>query len=245
MRLDIYLKEKLGISRHKAQELILAEKVLVNQQVQAKPAYMVQDSDKVDVDAGTTLQFVSRAGWKLENALLDLNLNVEGAICLDLGQSTGGFSDCLLQRGAKKVFGVEVGHSQLHKSLHNHPRLYTQEKQNVKELSREQVQEALGAMPDWLVSDLSFISTLSLLAKMAEFMTAETQGIVLIKPQFELGAEHLNKQGVVKTLQAYERLQEEVEKSCQQAGLEVLAYIPAKPKGRDGNQEFILHIRKG
>jgi len=245
MRLDQFVKQQEQISRHKAQELISAGHVEVNGVPQNKAAFQVAEKDVVKIKNYDLLQYVSRGGLKLEHAIKDLQIQVADKVCFDIGQSTGGFSDCLLQKGARQIFGLDVGKEQLAAKIKDNSRVIAVQQLNIKDFDLNALKTALdNKYPDLIVSDLSFISTLALLPKIATFFGSHTEAILLIKPQFELGAKQVSKQGIVKDKNRYFDLEKEVEKSCQQAGLLVLDYIHAKPKGRDGNQEFILYCKK-
>lgn len=251
-RLDLALVE-LGLapSRTKAQQMIEAGEVEVlrqgHWQVIQQSSHQLKNPSLEYVRKAKdseVLKYVSRGGLKLEGALRHLQLDVGGWRCLDLGLSTGGFSDCLLQAGASEVFGVDVGHGQLHPSLEGHPRLQSFEGVNVKNLaSFEPFQEWAKRGLDFCVADLSFISLLSLLSDLAGWMPKEARFLGLVKPQFEVGANHLNKSGIVKDPQLFREVEFEALKILAQTSWEAKDFFPSLLKGQDGNQEFFLFAR--
>ena len=189
-------------------------------------------------------RYVSRGGLKLEGALLQTGLPVSGLVCLDVGQSTGGFTDCLLQHGASQVWGVDVGHSQLHPRLQADARVHVLEKINARHLSAAQLGEQGDKGFDVVVADLSFISLTLVMPAMFGLMKPQAHALWLIKPQFELQAQDLGKGGVVKDPALYLQVEQRLRQACEQAGLQVLAWLPSPILGGDGNQEFFIHARR-
>jgi 23S rRNA (cytidine1920-2'-O)/16S rRNA (cytidine1409-2'-O)-methyltransferase len=251
LRLDLFLvQQKLATSRTQAQDfiangfvyLVLDEK----KQMLSKSSFLVKESDKIVVVANELQKFVSRAGLKLEGALQHLNLSVKDKVVLDVGQSTGGFTDCLLHYGAKQVVGVDVGHSQLHEKIAKDPRVECFENLNVKELS---VNTAfLRSVPangfDLLVVDVSFISLTKVIPSLFNLLSEGAEYLILVKPQFECGRENLDSNGIVKGEKIYSDIEEEIKKTAQQYFKNVTAYFESSILGKDGNREFFIYGRK-
>lgn len=252
MRLDIYLVEnKLAASRSHAQELIRAGQVYLlkegNKRVLKKPNHQVEESeDQIFVEEGPANRFVSRGGLKLEGALAHCGLSVEGLRVLDVGISTGGFSDCLLQGGAAWVLGVDVGHGQLHHSLQGHPRLKHVEGLNAREIDHSpEVQTALAEGGfDLIVMDVSFISISLIIPKLSTLLRPGAYLLSLVKPQFEVGPEGLGKGGLVKDPGLYSVVEDKVKNLCQTSGMTVKDYFDSSIEGKDGNREFFIFAQK-
>ncbi len=244
VRLDKLLQERgLAASRQRAQALILAGKVLVDGQKIEKSGTPVDAQSQLRL-LGEDIKYVSRGGLKLERALEHWRINVEGKTCLDVGASTGGFTDCLLQRGARRVIAVDTGRGQIDFSLRQDPRVRLLEKTNARYLTREQVGEAV----DLVVIDVSFISaTLVLPAVVAaafpESAEARRGGqiVILVKPQFEAGREHVGKGGIVRDEQAQKRTVEKVRASLQSLSCTQTDVIDSPILGAEGNREFLLY----
>lgn len=252
MRLDLYLvQKKLASSRSHAQELIHAGQVytLKNSQkvILKKPNHTVDENgDQVFVEEGPANRFVSRGGLKLEGALTHCQFSVRGLKVLDVGISTGGFSDCLLQSGAESVLGVDVGHGQLHSSLVAHPRLRHIEGLNAREIDQEPQVRAL--MPsegfDLIVMDVSFISISLIIPKLTALLKPGAFLLSLVKPQFEVGPEGLGKGGLVKDPGLYSVVEDKVRNLCQSSGMSVKDYFNSPIEGKDGNREFFIFAQK-
>lgn len=185
------------------------------------------------------LRYVSRGGLKLEGAFAHTRADVKGLIALDVGQSTGGFTDCLLAHGANHVVGIDVGHGQLHARLHDHLRVTALEGTHVRELDVLRAHAPTGGFP-LIVGDLSFISMVGSLPELLPWLEVHGHLLVLIKPQFELGPQALDKRGVVKDEADYARLEGRVRLACTALGLRVLDYFDSPITGGDGNREFFL-----
>lgn len=240
-RLDKLLLERaVTTSRERAQALILAGKVLVNGQKVEKAGASVEDS--VDIRLlGEDLKYVSRGGLKLEEALRHWEIDVTGKVCLDVGTSTGGFTDCLLQHGAKRVIAVDTGHGQIDFRLRQDARVRLLEKTNARYLTAQQVGEAV----DVIVMDVSFISaTLVLSAVVAAAFPAAERGrrqiIVLVKPQFEAGREQVGKGGIVRDPLVQEAAVEKVRQALLALGCSRTDAIDSPILGGEGNREFLL-----
>jgi len=252
MRADQLLVERgLAASRSQAQRLISSG-------VQwRKPLHTWQRIDKngVLLPLGCELQllddaesrFVSRGGLKLAGALQVTGVAVQGLRCLDIGQSTGGFTDCLLQHGAAQVVGVDVGHAQLHDVLRTDPRVVCLEKINARTLNADdsplQAHTPQGGF-DLLVTDLSFISLTLVLPVLPALMQARAHALLLVKPQFELQPADIGKGGLVKDPASYAQVQLRLTSACEQAGFEVLHWLDSPVTGGDGNREFFIHVRR-
>ena len=225
-------------SRERAQRAIMAGEVRVGEQVVQKPAAMI------DIDAVIAIaeapQFVGRGALKLSGALDDFKIDVAGKVALDIGASTGGFTDCLLQRGAAKVFAVDVGRGQLAWKIRNDPRVVVLEKVNARFLSREEVPEDV----DLCVIDVSFISLTLVLPRAFELITAEGVILALIKPQFELQRKDVGRGGIVREPALHEKAQQKIVNFVQESDYRLVGLVPSAITGVDGNQEFFICIRK-
>ena len=246
-RADQVLVERgLANSRSQAQRLIAAGvDWRVGQQawqrIDKNGAVMPQDAELLLKDDAET-RYVSRGGLKLEGALRATGLQVKGWTCLDVGQSTGGFTDCLLQQGAAQVTGVDVGHGQLHPRLHADPRVVCIEHCNARELSLAQCGQAHGFA--LIVADLSFISLTLVLPALTTLLSEQGQMLLLVKPQFELQATDIGKGGLVQDPAKYVQVEERLRSSAQDVGLQVAHWLPSVITGGDGNHEFFIHLRR-
>lgn len=251
MRLDVFLVQNhLASSRTQAQALISDQAVYyVNAQGQNiilnKSSFEVSDevAPLIKVHPSELQKYVSRAGLKLESALEHLKLDVSNMLALDVGQSTGGFTNCLLQHKVKRVVGLDVGHDQLHDTLKNDPRVTAIEGLNVKDL--EQHAEFLNQVPqngfDLIVMDVSFISLTKVVPHLKNYLKPRGQYLFLVKPQFECGAEHLDKNGVVKNKFVYTQIEENIRQVLMQTFGNVQDYFASGLSGKDGNQEFFIY----
>jgi 23S rRNA (cytidine1920-2'-O)/16S rRNA (cytidine1409-2'-O)-methyltransferase len=238
-RLDLLVVERgLAESRQKAQAMILAGEVRVDGVKAEKAGAQIAESARLDVTSRLQ-KYASRGGLKLEGALADFAVSPSGLICLDLGSSTGGFSDCLLQHGAVRVYAVDVNTDQLAWRLRQDPRVI-QIKRNARELHPREIPEPI----DIVVADVSFISVTKILPPAA--LTAKTGGtfLILIKPQFELRREDIGEGGIVKDPSLHDKAIASVETAAKSNGLEILGVSPSRITGVEGNQEFFLHARK-
>jgi 23S rRNA (cytidine1920-2'-O)/16S rRNA (cytidine1409-2'-O)-methyltransferase len=243
-RLDKILVERgLASSRERAQALIIAGKVLVDEQKLEKAGAQVEEGSAIRL-LGEGLKYVSRGGLKLEWALRNWHIDVAGKICLDVGASTGGFTDCLLQHGAAKVIAIDTGYGQMDFKLRQDPRVRLLEKTNARYLTREQVGEKI----DFISIDVSFISaTLILLAVVAAAFPADStqrsgsQIVVLVKPQFEAGREHVGKGGLVRDENVQFAALEKVQTALINVGATATDSIDSPILGAKGNREFLLY----
>lgn len=251
-RLDHHLVDSgLAPSKTKAQEMIMSNQVelvtCVDGQervtVACKPAQRIlPEKIEVRLKKNNLLKYVSRAGFKLEGALDHLRLDVSGMKALDVGQSTGGFTDCLLQRGALHVTGVDVAENELAQSLVSDPRVTFLPKINARELSKEK--RLHHQTFDLVVMDVSFISLGHILPEVTEYMKPSGRLLCLVKPQFEVGGVNISKKGIVKSAEAVAEVEKKLRSMALSLELVGIQYFPAKIKGRDGNQEFFLYGEK-
>lgn len=240
IRLDIYLFNKqLVPSRSKAAQLITSGHVLVNNKTILKPSYEVNEIDDIKIIANEVLKYVSRGGLKLEKALDFFNVDVNGLITCDIGASTGGFTDCLLKHGAKKVYAIDVGTRQLDESLLNNHQVISYENTNFKEVSKSLFAEDI----DLFVCDVSFISIKIILEKLKQIQDDFTI-IILYKPQFEVGKNNLNHKGVVKNNKILEKSLNEFKEylKSQDIGLLKATFSPIKGQ-KEGNIEFLFYLK--
>ena len=240
-RLDVLLvRQGLAESREKAKAVIMAGCVYVNDQKEDKAGAMFDES-KVQLEVrGNTLRYVSRGGLKLEKAMSHFDISLEGKICMDIGASTGGFTDCMLQNGAVKVYSVDVGHGQLAWKLRNDERVVCMEKTNFRYMVRDDIQDDL----DFASVDVSFISLTKILGPAYQLLKPEAQMVCLIKPQFEAGKEKVGKKGVVREPAVHKEVIEMVMDFAVSIGFEVKNLEFSPIRGPEGNIEYLLHIYK-
>ncbi len=238
-RLDTFLVEQgFFASREQAQRAIMAGEVRVGDAVIDKSSVKVNPGAEVSVRAPSP--YVGRGGLKLEGALRHFEISANGLTALDIGASTGGFTDCLLQQGAKKVYAIDVGHGQLAWKIRSDPRVVVREKLNARFLSRTDIPEPV----DLCVIDVSFISLTLILPNALELVTPNGVIVVLIKPQFELQASDVGRGGIVRDPALHQKAQEKVRDFVVNAGHKVLGIVPSVITGTDGNQEFFACVRK-
>lgn len=238
-RLDrLLVLRGLAPTRERAQAIILAGGVSVDGRRVDKAGTPVDEAAEIAV-AGPPHPFVSRGGIKLAAALDAFGFDAAGATCLDVGASTGGFTDCFLQRGAAKVYAVDVGHGQLDAKLRNDPRVVVREKVNARALSRDHVPEPVGLA----AIDVSFISTRLILPSVVPLLESGGALVVLVKPQFEAGRAEVGKGGIVRSGAVRLRVLGQVEDYGRQAGLDPVGSLPSPIRGAHGNEEFLLGFR--
>lgn len=239
-RIDVLLFERgLAPSREKARTLIMAGSVYVNNQKFDKPGDTVSDDAEIEV-RGSTLKYVSRGGLKLEKAMQLFPIDLNGKICMDIGASTGGFTDCMLQNGAQKVYSVDVGYGQLAWQLRQDPRVVNLERTNARYLTREQVPEEI----DFFSVDVSFISLRIILPAVRPLLRDGGQAVCLIKPQFEAGREKVGKKGVVRDRAVHEEVVETICLFAVENGYSVLGLTFSPVKGPEGNIEYLVYLEK-
>lgn len=242
-RIDKLLVERgLAESRTKAQALVMAGLVLVNEQRVEKASENFPHHVEIRLKGADNLaaRYVGRGGLKLEHALREFGLDVRGLTCLDVGASTGGFTDCLLQHGARRVVAIDVGHNQLDWRIRSDQRVETREGVNARYLRPEDFSEQF----DLAVMDVSFISATKVIPAIVPLLKAGGRFITLIKPQFEVGRGEVGKGGIVTDPSKHERVIEEVNRSAKDAGLSVLGCTRSPIKGADGNLEFLALYEK-
>ncbi len=230
------VEKGLAQSREKAKALILSGNVYVNNQKVEKAGELIDCDAQIEVKE--PLRYVSRGGLKLEKAINFFKIDVTNKIALDIGASTGGFTDCLLQHGAKKVYCVDVGYGQLAWKLREDPRVINFERTNFRYFEREKIPDEI----DIVVCDVSFISLTLIANKIKEFMTEGTEGILLIKPQFEAGREEVGKKGVVRSKQTHVNVIRKVVNCYFSLGLGIKGLTHSPIKGPEGNIEYLLYI---
>ncbi|HEY5476812.1 MAG TPA: TlyA family RNA methyltransferase [Tepidiformaceae bacterium] len=234
VRADLLLVERgLADTRESARRLIMAGRAKVGTLTLVKPATLLESS--VPIELTSLERYVSRGGLKLEGALTAFDIDPAGQRCLDLGASTGGFTDCLLQHGAASVLAVDVGRAQLHQKLRQDPRVTLREGINARDLPE---------LPpiDLFVADLSFISLRKVLPSVAERVLPGTRGVVLLKPQFEAGPAAVPRGGVIRDGSVHARVRDEFVDWARQEGWEVIAVVESPLRGGDGNLEFLVHL---
>lgn len=241
-RLDVLLvREGYASSREKAKAVIMSGNVFVNGQREDK-AGTVFDPARIQIEVkGSTLKYVSRGGLKLEKALSAFALDLAGKVCMDIGASTGGFTDCMLQNKADKVYAIDVGHGQLDWKLRNDQRVVCMEKTNF----RYMVPGDIPDRPDFTSVDVSFISLTKILPPARAMLTDDGEMVCLIKPQFEAGRDKVGKKGVVRDPKIHEEVIGEIVCFAAENGFDVLNLDFSPIKGPEGNIEYLMHIRKG
>lgn len=240
-RLDVYLTEQgLAETRQKAQAYIMAGDVYINGQKADKAGDTVKEGDAVEL-RGAKLPYVSRGGLKLEKAMAVFPISLKDKICMDVGASTGGFTDCMLQNGAQKVYAVDVGYGQLAWKLRSDERVVNLERQNIRYLTGEQVPDAL----DFVSVDVSFISLSHVLPVIWRFLAPGGQAVCLIKPQFEAGREKVGKKGVVRDPDTHREVIEKVISLAGENQFAVKGLDFSPVKGPEGNIEYLIFLEKG
>ncbi|MCM1494947.1 MAG: TlyA family RNA methyltransferase [Bacteroides sp.] len=240
-RLDVMLVEQgFAPSREKAKAVIMSGIVFVNGQREDK-AGAVFESSKAKLEIkGHTLKYVSRGGLKLEKAMEQFGLGLQNQVCMDIGASTGGFTDCMLQNGAAKVYAVDVGHGQLDWKLRQDSRVVCMEKRNIRYVTREDIEEP----PAFASIDVSFISLTKVLEPVKQLLTEQGELVCLIKPQFEAGREKVGKKGVVRDKDVHKEVIRMILEYAESLGF-VLLHLDYSPiKGPEGNIEYLLHMTK-
>jgi 23S rRNA (cytidine1920-2'-O)/16S rRNA (cytidine1409-2'-O)-methyltransferase len=239
-RLDVLLvKRNLTESREKAKAVIMAGIVFVDGQREDKAGSTFADTVEIEVK-GVTAKYVSRGGFKLEKAVEQYGVILEGKVCMDVGSSTGGFTDCMLQNGANKVYAVDVGTNQLAWKLRQDERVISMEKTNIRYLEPAQIQDVM----DFISIDVAFISLTKVLLPVRELLKNQGEIVCLIKPQFEAGREKVGKKGVVREQSVHIEVIERVVAYAISLGFRVLNLDYSPIKGPEGNIEYLLHIRK-
>lgn len=239
-RLDVLLvKRSLAESREKAKAIIMSGSVFVNGQREDKAGAAFPHEVQIEVK-GNTLKYVSRGGLKLEKALSNFEVSVAGKVCSDVGSSTGGFTDCMLQNGAVKVFAIDVGRGQLDWKLRQDERVICMEKTNIRYVTPQDIGEPV----DFSSIDVSFISLTKVLEPVRNYLTDNGEVVALIKPQFEAGREKVGKKGVVRDRATHHEVIEKVAAYANAVGFEIRDIDFSPIKGPEGNIEYLIHLRK-
>ena len=238
LRLDVALTQRgLAESRQKAQALIMAGEVYVNGQKETKAGAPVKEEDALEV-RGKALPYVSRGGLKLEKAMQVWPIDLKGAVCADIGASTGGFTDCMLQNGARLVYAVDVGYNQLDWRLRTHPQVVCMERTNARYLTAEQIPEPL----DFFSVDVSFISLNLIFPAVRPLMKEGGEGVCLIKPQFEAGKDKVGKKGVVRDASVHLEVLERFLEHAAHGGFTVKDITFSPIRGPEGNIEYLGYL---
>lgn len=239
-RLDVLLVEQgLADSREKAKAIIMSGIVYVDNNKEDKAGTTFEETAKVEV-RGNTLKYVSRGGLKLEKAMNNFGVTLDGKVCMDVGASTGGFTDCMLQNGAVKVYSVDVGHGQLAWKLRNDERVVCMEKTNIRYVTPEDIDDRV----EFASIDVSFISLTKVLPAVKELMTENGEMVCLIKPQFEAGREKVGKKGVVRELSTHIEVVQMIVDYVRNNGFRTLDLSYSPIKGPEGNIEYLLYMTK-
>ena len=240
-RLDVLLVQRgLAPSREKAKVMIMEGNVFVAGQREDKAGTSFDEKVEIEV-RGNTLKYVSRGGLKLEKAMANFGISLDGKICMDIGASTGGFTDCMLQNGAKKVYSVDVGYGQFAWKLRQDERVVCMEKTNIRYVTPQDIDDFL----DFAAVYVSFISLTKVLPAAKELLTEHGEMVCLIKPQFEAGKEKVGKKGVVRDPKVHEEVIEKVISFAQEIGFGVKNLEFSPIKGPEGNIEYLVYIQKG
>ena len=239
-RLDLLLVNRgLAPSREKAKTMIMEGNVFVENEREDKAGSMFDTEAKIEIK-GNTLKYVSRGGLKLEKAMTHFDIELNDKVCMDIGASTGGFTDCMLQNGGVKVYSIDVGYGQLDWKLRNDPRVICMEKTNIRYVVPEDIQER----PAFSSIDVSFISLTKVLLPVRNLLTEDGEIVCLIKPQFEAGREKVGKKGVVRDPAVHEEVIEKVRDYAMSIALEPCHLSFSPIKGPEGNIEYLLHLKK-
>ena len=239
-RLDVYLTEQgLVKSRSEAQSIIMAGEVYINNQKASKAGEQVTGEENIEIRS-TSRKYVSRGGLKLEKAMKCFPVSPDGLVCMDIGASTGGFTDCMLQNGAKKVYAVDVGYGQLAWSLRCDERVVNMERTNIRYLEGETLDEKI----DFFSVDVSFISLALVLPVAYRLSNDNVVGVCLIKPQFEAGREKVGKKGVVRDGNVHKEVINKVFDFTREIGFKILGLEFSPIKGPEGNIEYLMYISK-
>ena len=239
-RLDMLMMERaLAPSREKAKAYIMAGEVYVDGEKEEKAGTMFPETVKIEV-RGKVLPYVSRGGLKLEKAMNNFDVSLEGKVCMDVGASTGGFTDCMLQNGAVKVYSIDVGYGQLDWKLRNDERVVCMEKTNIRYVTPEDIQEPA----DFSSIDVSFISLTKVLGPVRNLLTEEGEIVCLIKPQFEAGREKVGKKGVVRDIEVHLEVVNKIVNFLIENDFNVLGLSFSPIKGPEGNREYLVYFTK-
>lgn len=240
-RLDLILVEReLFETREKAKREIMAGNVIVNEQVETKAGTMFIDNDKLKIRIKDKLKYVSRGGLKLEKAIKTWDLDFKDKLVLDIGASTGGFTDCALQNGAKYVYSVDVGKNQLDWKLRNDERVLSLEEMHIKDLKQEDIN---NDKVNFIVIDVSFISLTKVIPYFKKFLAKTGKIVMLVKPQFEVGREKIGRNGVVENEEYHDEAIKKIISFSKEGGYELLGVEDSPIRGTKGNKEFLMLLK--
>ncbi len=240
-RLDLILVEReLFETREKAKREIMAGNVIVNEQVETKAGTMFMDNDKLKIRIKDKLKYVSRGGLKLEKAIKTWDLDFKDKLVLDIGASTGGFTDCALQNGAKYVYSVDVGKNQLDWKLRNDERVLSLEEMHIKDLKQEDIN---NEKVNFIVIDVSFISLTKVIPYFKKFLAKTGKIVMLVKPQFEVGREKIGRNGVVENEEYHDEAIKKIISFSKESGYELLGVEDSPIRGTKGNKEFLMLLK--
>lgn len=237
-RLDLILVEQEFFeTREKAKREIMAGNVIVNEQVVTKAGTMFKDNDELNIRVKDRLKYVSRGGLKLEKAIKTWDLDFEDKLVLDIGASTGGFTDCALQNKARRVYSVDVGKNQLDWKLRNDERVFSLEEMHIKDLKEEDIEDE---KVDFIVVDVSFISLTKVIPYFEKFLAKTGKIVMLVKPQFEVGREKIGKNGVVENEEYHDKVIKKIISFSKKCGYDLIGVEDSPIKGAKGNKEFLM-----
>lgn len=239
IRLDIFIKDKFKLSRDNSKRAVENGFVKVNDNVVLKPSFLVNELDSIELSDSAYINYVGRGGLKLQKALDCFNLDLNSKICLDVGASTGGFTDCMLKSGAKLVYAVDVGTNQLSDTLKSDSRVVSIEKMDIRNFS-ESCPEIYF---DFISIDVSFISVTKILPYVLNLLNSDSEIVVLIKPQFEAGKEYLNKKGVVKNKNIHVKVLKNIYSFCTENNIQIGGIDFSPITGGSGNIEYLIYLR--
>lgn len=242
-RLDLILVEREFFeTREKAKREIMAGNVIVNEQVVTKAGTMFKNNDELSIRVKDKLRYVSRGGLKLEKAIKTWNLDFSEKFILDIGASTGGFTDCALQNGAERVYSVDVGKNQLDWKLRNDSRVISLEEMHIKDLKESDIE---NKKINFIVIDVSFISLTKVIPHFEKFLAEDGKAVMLVKPQFEVGREKIGKNGVVENEEYHDEAIKKIISFSKEHGYELIGVEDSPIKGAKGNKEFLMLIKFG
>ena len=240
-RLDLILVEREFFeTREKAKREIMAGNVIVNEQVVIKAGTMFKDNDELNIRVKDKLKYVSRGGLKLEKAIKAWDLDFSDKLVLDIGASTGGFTDCALQNGARRVYSVDVGKNQLDWKLRNNEKVVSLEEMHIKDLKEEDIE---NKKVDFIVIDVSFISLTKVIPYFKKFLAQSGKIVMLVKPQFEVGREKIGRNGVVENEEYHNEAIKKIISFSKEEGYELIGVEDSPIKGAKGNKEFLMLIK--
>ena len=240
-RLDLILVEREFFeTREKAKREIMAGNVIVNEQVVIKAGTMFKDNDELNIRVKDKLKYVSRGGLKLEKAIKAWDLDFSDKLVLDIGASTGGFTDCALQNGARRVYSVDVGKNQLDWKLRNDEKVVSLEEMHIKDLKEEDIEDK---KVDFIVIDVSFISLTKVIPYFKKFLAQSGKIVMLVKPQFEVGREKIGRNGVVENEEYHNEAIKKIISFSKEEGYELIGVEDSPIKGAKGNKEFLMLIK--